>query len=637
LKAKNEHKLIEDIASKLAASGFFLNAESGVWKSRDFKQIPYSDGDEVENRILDVVKTSPDVSTLSDYLRPFCTDWASTYHLSQLRSNLLRPFEQTLKSDVLELGAGCGAITRYLGETANSVVAVEGSWRRCEINVARMRGLGNVKVVASEISDFKPDILFDTVVIVGVLEYSGLFIKSSQPHLDFLRQAKSLLKPGGKMLLAIENKLGLKYFAGAPEDHVSVPMYGIENRYEHDGVMTFSKTELMSLLQQAGFVSNFFHSPLPDYKLTRSVVSEKGMKYPGSIAKELFQQAAYTDRQLPESLNFDLWRAWETVDRAGLLDEFSNSFIVESSITPTDTVLGQAHAHYYGAQRVSEFTLERVFLESDSPNNIRVKTSLLKNSPENESAYLKHRAVDEEEFFMGRSLSDVFIYLVSVRDWDPSEFLTFIDLYIDCCKRWCIKNGLDWPHRFDADHQLPGTVLDLIPRNMKVDDQGNVGVFDLEWGIREPLEMGFLMFRAVLDITSLFSFTGELWRGSTRSSSRLDLLTMVMDRFSIDHSKIDNYIMIEVRIQRQVAGGALSSADYANFLKEPLKPVRASDALKSEHSRGESRETTLEELVQRKLHTQEQLNATQEQLNATTRTLSWRVTKPLRLIRSIFR
>ena len=35
-----------------------------------------------------------------------------------------------------------------------------------------------------------------------------------------LQRVRSLLKPEGKLIVAIENQLGLKYFAGAPEDHL---------------------------------------------------------------------------------------------------------------------------------------------------------------------------------------------------------------------------------------------------------------------------------------------------------------------------------------------------------------------------------------------------------------------------------
>jgi precorrin-6B methylase 2 len=644
-----------ELQEKLSHAGYSFDSGAKIWKTRNFQEISYSDGNEIEDRILEIVRTVPDVSTLSEDLRSFCTDWPSTYHLSQLRSNLLRPFISDLTGDVLELGAGCGAITRYLGETANSVVAVEGSLRRCQINAVRMRGLDNVEVVASEVSDFCPDISFDTVVIVGVLEYAGLFVKSRQPHLEFLKQAKSFLKPGGKLLLAIENKMGLKYFAGAPEHHVSIPMFGIENRYDTQGVMTFSKTELTDLLQLAGFTTSYFHAPVPDHKLTRAVVSERGMKTRGSIPKELFQQTAYTDRQLPDNLNFSLWRAWDSVDSAGLLDEFTNSFIVESSTGQSESSLGNAHAYYYGTPRVSEYCLEKIFYDNDRQGNLRVTTSKIKNLHGNLKAFLTQNYLADEHYLEGPSLSDTFMSVFSEKDWGQSEFIKFMELYINSCKSWCLKSGVDWPETDLLEHRFPGKIIDLIPRNMKVDEAGNVAAFDLEWETEENLGLGYLLFRAILDLSSFLP--RERWKGPSPALSRRDLMVITLVHFGVEASKIEEYAQKELRFQRQVGGEAVNLADYLEFLKAPL--VRSDgdidaqgneietlkneiETLKNEISRGEYREAMLEASLERKLQTEEELAGLQNQLNAAHKhldallaTVSWRATKPLRVIRRI--
>ena len=92
-------------------------------------------------------------------------------------------------------------------------------------------------------------------------------------HLSLLRLCNQLLNPGGSLLLAIENKLGLKYFAGAPEDHIGITMYGIEDHYSRNSVRTFGKLELSDLLAEAGFESSNFAAPLPDYKLTTRIIT----------------------------------------------------------------------------------------------------------------------------------------------------------------------------------------------------------------------------------------------------------------------------------------------------------------------------------------------------------------------------
>ena len=51
------------------------------------------------------------------------------------------------------------------------------------------------------------------------------------------------LAPGGKIVIAIENRLGLKYWAGCAEDHVGKYFEGLEGYHNTKGVRTYSKKE----------------------------------------------------------------------------------------------------------------------------------------------------------------------------------------------------------------------------------------------------------------------------------------------------------------------------------------------------------------------------------------------------------
>lgn len=55
---------------------------------------------------------------------------------------------------------------------------------------------------------------YDYVVVNGVLEYAMSFTEGDTPYETFLGKMGSYLKNTGKLLIAIENKLGMKYFAG---------------------------------------------------------------------------------------------------------------------------------------------------------------------------------------------------------------------------------------------------------------------------------------------------------------------------------------------------------------------------------------------------------------------------------------
>ena len=89
----------------------------------------YSDGD-IENDILELVKNESDV----DKIIREDNRWPVLYHLSPVRQNILEWYDFEENADVLEVGAGCGAITGVLSRKANHVDCVDLSERRCFIN-----------------------------------------------------------------------------------------------------------------------------------------------------------------------------------------------------------------------------------------------------------------------------------------------------------------------------------------------------------------------------------------------------------------------------------------------------------------------------------------------------------------------
>ena len=103
--------------NEILTSAYITDIYKGIWSRPGYIGIRYSDGDEVENRIAEIIDQASDITVLSSELRQYCIDWPSIYHLSGTRTNILRPFDGSLKGAILEIGSGCGAVTRYLGES----------------------------------------------------------------------------------------------------------------------------------------------------------------------------------------------------------------------------------------------------------------------------------------------------------------------------------------------------------------------------------------------------------------------------------------------------------------------------------------------------------------------------------------
>ena len=85
-------------------------------------KIVYSDGETTENKMLDIAQRYPE-DTVQDYIGK-CSEYTVNNTFSSVRWNILNWYPFKKDADVLEVGAGMGALTGLLCEKAKSVVSV---------------------------------------------------------------------------------------------------------------------------------------------------------------------------------------------------------------------------------------------------------------------------------------------------------------------------------------------------------------------------------------------------------------------------------------------------------------------------------------------------------------------------------
>ena len=129
---------------------------------------------------------------------------------------------------------------------------------RSTINAYRNSRCENLTIKVGNFEDIEKEIekeSFDYVTLIGVFEYSVSYIHSKDPYSDMLKKVKRLLKPGGVLFIAIENKFGLKYFAGCREDHAGTLFEGIEDYPNEGTARTFTERGLLEIAEKCGFGS----------------------------------------------------------------------------------------------------------------------------------------------------------------------------------------------------------------------------------------------------------------------------------------------------------------------------------------------------------------------------------------------
>jgi len=331
--------------------------DEGVRVVRDSAST-WLDGSEVE--LLERMRSGLPLGSMSSELFATARNWPERYHLSPARANVIRALALPAEATVLEVGAGCGAITRYLGETCARVDALEPTIARARVAAARTVDLPGVTVFCAEVSDLPATPAYDVVVVVGVLEYVGGGARIHTPYVEFLNALRAVLKPGGRIVVAIENPVGVKYLVGAPEDHSGQVFHSVEG-YPVDGpARTFTRKELRELASTAGFTGAQVLGAFPDYKLTRAVFADALFEAAPALAREV-PRFPSPDWVVPRPHLADEAHVWTELVATGHGAEFSNSLVlIADSGEPSEPLWSDDHlAVYFSLDRRPELQVRK--------------------------------------------------------------------------------------------------------------------------------------------------------------------------------------------------------------------------------------------------------------------------------------
>ena len=279
----------------------------------------YSDGS-IEDNILEFVRNGKTLEELGQTENSY----AFAYHLAKDRENILNWYPFTKATTVLEIGSGCGAISGLLAEKCGKVVSVELSRRRATINYERHKQYDNLEIIVGNLNDIDFGEKFDYIVLNGVFEYAASFTQGSTPYETFLTNIIMNLKKDGRILIAIENRLGLKYFAGAAEDHTNLHFLGLNNYKNVNTVRTFSKGEMKEICEKVGLKYVHFFYPYPDYKFPTEIFTDETINTMG-----YGRTSKHFEKDRIELFNIE--SMYRTLENEKVADKFANSFLVEAA------------------------------------------------------------------------------------------------------------------------------------------------------------------------------------------------------------------------------------------------------------------------------------------------------------------
>ncbi|MFC1603330.1 class I SAM-dependent methyltransferase [Pseudomonadota bacterium] len=204
--------------------------------------------------------------------------------LGSNRATFMELFKQSSPRNILDVGAGMGAISLQLAKRFKQVYSLDLAFDR----LAFLRVIAEQEDIAEKIRaichrnvlslPFKTGAL-DAAAMVGVFEY----FPASYPHdkirdvqLKALTELHRVISPGGELFIATKNRYGWPHWAGAV-DNSGLRFGPLMPRWLADTmsrillkqpfrIVTDGYSDNVGLLQEAGFTDIRFYWPVPGYQ-----------------------------------------------------------------------------------------------------------------------------------------------------------------------------------------------------------------------------------------------------------------------------------------------------------------------------------------------------------------------------------
>ena len=371
-----------------------------------------------------------------------------------------------------------------------------------EIYDAILEKTKNISVI-SEKGLYKASQKYNFVVLIGVFER----LKTEKEIKHLLEFAKNSITVDGKILLAMQNKFGMKYWAGEKSNSSTMKYETIISSKEN----VLSYTKIKQILEELDMKFKFYY-PLPDYKTTNVIFTDEILPDDKNIDSRLLNLC-----ENEEIFDFSEREAYKQIikDDKKLFSFFSNAFFIEIA---KENNFEDIKYVSFSNTRKKEYQIQTViksdyvFKTASNKNSLNHIKSISENINilkrcnlnlidefKNEtivSKYLKDAELldtvlnriyyekGKEEFI--KKIKEFYetIIMKLLIDKSTSEKTVFEQYNIDIPND--IKSKL---------HFTKNGLYDLITQNCLVQND-NIFIFDQEWK-KENIPIEFILYRAI--------------------------------------------------------------------------------------------------------------------------------------------
>ncbi len=486
------------------------------------------------------------------------------------------------------------------------------------------------KVANSEnIFDVKEN--YDYITLIGNFD--------NAENIDFtelLKVAKTHLKEDGKILLAMKNKFGMKYWAGERIDFGSNAFEAIVKSKEN----YLGLNKIKEILESLSFKYKFYY-PLPDYNFTNVIFTDDCLPSKDAIdARDL----NYSENELIVFSEREAYKQLIEQDRK-MFPFFSNSYFIEISnkenfedikyvsygITRKKayrikTVMKKSAVYKTANNNEANLHIENIAKNIEILNecNIPCLDSLKNNTIvskylENATSYDEVLMNEYKENGLESTIQKIKEFKINVLD----KLLVEPSQEKDVFEKYEIKLDKNLKEKM---HFTKNGIIDLIFQNCLVEGK-NLYTYDQEW-YEENVPIEFILYRAIFYFTEL---------------KKLEDVNKIYDALEIKEF-IEIFEKLETKLQASIvdekmwelhmkstesfAGASNIIENYKNQILEANKHSKELEDVVEEYKK------QIDELNLRINEKDVQLENYANELRAIANSISWKITKPIRNLSS---
>ena len=352
------------------------------------------------------------------------------YHLSTVSQNLINWYPFNTKDTVLQIGGDLGELTQVFCNNCEKVVTIEPNIEKAKAIAKRYENRENLEIIVGNIDDIILEEKFSIITIIG----NNPKIKLK----DNIQKLERNLKENGKFIIAVDNKFGLRYFMGNPENILNKKfesLIGYNN--EPEKIESFTKSSLEQIFNSIGYKYTFYY-PLPDYKMPNVIFSEKQKAKYNSIDK---YNPYYKENSTIIANEIDVYREILKTDQQ-MFEFFTNSFLIilekeKNEELPLYISYNNMRKEKYRLiTKISKNVVEKKPVSKEAEghyNNIKKNIELLQQNNIKTVDYIENGSIKSKYINQENLLNTVLTK--SLEENNQQEFENIIEKYIQNLKK----------------------------------------------------------------------------------------------------------------------------------------------------------------------------------------------------------